>query len=79
MINDAKMTRIIFSRRRSFAVIRPGYNIDAPEFIVECFRAVVTTPPPPPPPLSLARLMRRSDVANERFRRLKKVLIFKNQ
>lgn len=78
MINDAKITKIILSNRRSFAVIRPGYRIDAPEFIVECFRAVVTAPPPPPPPLSFARLIRRRDVANDRFKRLKNILLFIN-
>lgn len=38
MQNAQKITKIIFNRRRSFAVIRPGYRIDAVEVAVDIFR-----------------------------------------
>lgn len=64
MRNDTKMTKIIFKSRRSLAVIRPGYNIEAPDvFIVECLRTVV-------PPLSFGRRTRRIDLLNDVFVRL---------
>lgn len=60
------MTKIILSKRRSLAVIRPGYSIDAPDvFIVECLRTVL---------LSLGCFNRRNDAVNDLVnRRLKLV------
>lgn len=38
MQNAQKITKIIFNRRRSFGVIRPGYRMDAVEVAVDIFR-----------------------------------------